>query len=293
MDKYIKQIAAFFILVSAIFPIVYLHAEDQALTRFHFSARRDNPGFFSLFNSIIGALDYCEQQNGYLTIDFEDNGWYYDEHHGPNWWEYYFESPYDEQNKNDSGQCIKLKAWQKIAFTLEAQFQMPRDRAHALIKKYINIKPHITKKIDIFYYEHMKNFHVIGVHYRGTDKHLEAPKVSYEKMFEIVHREFLSHSIMRPTKIFVATDDQRFMQFMKERYGHFVCGINAMRSVDHKAVHVEKKGSNYKKGEDALIDCVLLSKCDLLIKMSSNLSDTSQMFNPKMQVIHANIGYDE
>jgi hypothetical protein len=263
----------------------------QEPTNFHFTARKENPGFFSLFNSIIGALDFCEQENGYLTVDFHEDGWYYDEKKGQNWWQYYFEQPNVQVNEGHSKETIK--AWQKIVFTLEAQFQMSRERAHELIKKYIKIKKPIQEKIKAFYQNDMKNFHVIGVHYRGTDKQKEAPKVSYEEFCAIVDREFIIASSFAPTKIFVATDDQNFLAFMRKKYGNSICAINAIRSDNEKAVHEELEGDNYKKGEDALIDCVLLSKCKLLIKMSSNLSDSAQMFNPALPVIHANIGYGE
>jgi hypothetical protein len=44
----------------------------------------------------------------------------------------------------------------------------------------------------------------------------------------------------------------------------------------------------YKKGEDAVIDCVLLSRCSKLYKMASNLSDTSCKFNPLISVTNLN-----
>ena len=40
-----------------------------------------------------------------------------------------------------------------------------------------------------------------------------------------------------------------------------------------------------KEVENALIDCILLSKTDLLIRTSSNFSLASTFFNPKLPVI--------
>ena len=37
--------------------------------------------------------------------------------------------------------------------------------------------------------------------------------------------------------------------------------------------------NNYKKGEDALMDCLLLSRCSFLLKSSSALSQFAVYFN--------------
>lgn len=65
----------------------------SAQTAYLFTARRDNPGFFSAFASIIAALDFCDQHDAMLGIDFQKEGWYYDSQKGPNWWNYYFDQP--------------------------------------------------------------------------------------------------------------------------------------------------------------------------------------------------------
>lgn len=270
-----------------------------AQTAYLFTSRTDNdkPGFFSAFNSIIAALDFCEQHNAPLGVDFQKEGWYYDTQKGPNWWSYYFDQPRIALHMPIQ-EVRKFKAWQKIICALQGQYEIGCIRAHELIKRYIRIKKPIQNKIDAFYLKHMDGFYMIGVHYRGTDKTREAPAVSYETVSDIVHSQLQNRPSDIPFKIFIATDDQNFLEHMQKIYGQMICSIDALRSRDNNAVHTNalhtnQELSNYKKGEDALIDCMLLSKCDLLIKMASNLSDTSLMFNPYIPVIRLNKNYDE
>jgi hypothetical protein len=247
-------------------------------------------GLFSEFNSVIGALDFIEKNGVGMKVDFGKKGYYYDVFKGPNWWEYYFEPI----NFGSDIGTIKKKfnAYQKVRFSLTAQFDMPRERAYELIQKYVKIKLCIQQKIDAFVARNFKDHYVIGVHYRGTDKWTEAPKVSYEEVHHVI-ASTIEDKQQIPIKIFIATDDALFLAYIEQQFPHLVCSIDAIRSTNGQSVHIYEKVANYKKGEDALIDCVLLSKCDFLIKMASNLSDVSIQFNPDIPVIRLNKGYHE
>ena len=56
---------------------------------------------------------------------------------------------------------------------------------------------------------------------------------------------------------------------------------NMFRSVDGNPTHW-RDISNHDKGEDAVIDCLLLSRCQFLIRSASNLSVCSTFFNPEL-----------
>lgn len=256
------------------------------------TARKDPAGFFSTFNTIIAALDFIEEHGAAMIIDFGTEGFYYDPSKGPNWWSYYFERL--RMDDHDLSICFykRFKQYQQMIFTLRGQFVLPRARAHHLIEKYIRLKPFVQEKIDAFVRDNFQNYYVIGVHYRGTDKSTEAPSVAYET----IHREVLSVMdtvVHMPVKIFVATDDAVFFEYMQQQFSERVCAIDALRSHDENSVHMNPFLNNYKKGEDALLDCVLLSRTHFLIKMASNLSDVSLQLNPNIPVVHLNTSYSE
>ncbi len=247
--------------------------------------RLDLGGFFSVFHTVLGALDFMETNSTCcgLGVDFEDKGFYYDKEYGQNWWEYYFE-PIDLGRKTDV--IKKFFHYQKVVFSLNSEFGMSRERGHQLIQKYICLKPHIKNKINDFYEANFKDTYVIGIHYRGTDKCLEADIVPYKNVDERLQPLIKEHN--QHYKFFVATDDSYFLAYMHAHFPGHVIAIDAIRSDEGTAVHFAEKNLNYKKGEDAIIDCVLLSKCDLLLKMSSNLSNCSIKFNPNVPVIELN-----
>ena len=251
-----------------------------------------NPGFFSVFNTVLGCLqDFDQGLFQGLTIDFQDKGLYYDPLYGPNWWHYYFE-PINISNTN-SGQTTvkKFPLYKKIIFAFQSQFDIDRQEGYFLIGKYIHLTSHIQDQISNFVREHFKDSYVIGVHYRGTDKVSEAPAVTYELVAKEVNKAIEAYH-GSDYKIFVATDDGLFFKYMVGMFPNKVCGIDTYRSEDGTPVHIQKN-NNYKKGQDALLDCILLSKTDLIIKCASNLSDTSLKFNPNIPVIHLNTSYSE
>ncbi len=249
------------------------------------------PGLFSVFHTVLGALDFYEKSENCegLILDFEDQGPYYDEKYGSNWWEYYFE-PIKVGTLN-APQLQKFPTYKKALFSLEAQFKMSLKRGSELIQKYVRLKPAVQKKIDLFISTHFKSKTIIGIHYRGTDKKIEAPEVSYSYVTELVARDKLLSQ--KNTKIFVATDDTNFLIFMNQQFPGKIIATNAIRSDDGTPVLYSHWNEGYQKGEDAILDCILLSKCTKLYKMASNLSDASVKFNPSIPVVQINKNYSE
>lgn len=248
-------------------------------------------GMFSSFLSVLGALALYD--DGYyagIHVAFGKQGFYYEPEIGQNWWRYYFEPIYlgDDQT---SVPFTTINGAPDHNFADTVEFTLKRKYVHELITRYIRIKPHIQQRVDEFVASRFGNSFVIGVHYRGTDKKCEAPRAEYSEMTK--HIDSLLNGISNVDsgmlsedwKIFVATDEQAFLHYMCRNYGSRVIFLdNAIRSTNGSPVH--HTNNNYKKGEDAILDCLLLSKCNYLIKTSSNLSLCSSYFNPNMGVLH-------
>jgi hypothetical protein len=251
-------------------------------------------GFFIDFLGVVGALRLYETRRiSGVSINFGTDGVYYDPSVGENWWEYYFE-PIHLGERVDSlvvpcHHAIQIGS-DAINLTCVAEFQTYREEAYHLIEKYIRVKPYIEGKVQQIVNDSFGYSTIIGVHYRGTDKWTEAPMTPFEnvaayiddaiaQLVEIGHFEI---------KIFVATDEQNFLDYMRERYpSRVICYEESERSGSGTAVHLSGSGGTpYKKGEDAIIDCLLLSKTDIILKTSSCLSLCSSYFNPYIPVIH-------
>lgn len=261
-------------------------------------------GMFSVFSHALALIQTYE--DGLIQgakIDFGKSGCYYFEEYGPNWWEYYFDPI-------NLGTCEESTLREGVVFYndhLRIIEKNTREENYALIEKYIHIKPHVQSKIDSFLSTHFsKDLYMIGVHYRGTDKRDEAERVPYEHVLQAIY-EHIAGLGGRAYKIFLATDENPFLEFLLSYFPNELCYTSAMRSKDmnHPLHYANQDHRNrqpdwylreipdeeppkknpYQVGEEALIDCVLLSKTDALIKTPSNLSDFSSFFNPKIPVI--------
>ncbi len=128
-----------------------------------------------------------------------------------------------------------------------------------------------------------KDHFVIGVHYRGTDKVLEGPRLEYYKVAASVFQYVIDYKL-KDFKVYIATDESEFLKFMKSLFGPRVLYIPAFRSVTHEPTHLVNNNP-YRQGEEALMDCLLLSHCQVLFRTTSNLSLWSTYFNPYLTVI--------
>ena len=249
---------------------------------------------------------------------------YYDPKVGENVWDYYFEPPAqytyrqieemirDESNPLNHNYLYSLSdedLWYlhkhnkssifgypygyyilKTRYD-EKWYQRQRRRANRLINKYIRIKPGILQEVNDFQNEFMSGHHVIGIHMRGTDKGAASSASKTKRMIgpEMYAREIDKYSLHHPeSKLFIATDQKQYLEYMKKRYGERVICYDSIRSSDKLAPFQMKDELNYKKGKDVLIDCLLLSRCDYLLKCTSHVGETALYFNPELKSIDLN-----
>lgn len=60
----------------------------------------------------------------------------------------------------------------------------------------------------------------------------------------------------------------------------------------NQPIHLNLAGDRNRKGFEALVNCLLLSRCDALIRSASFLSGWSNVFNPALPVIMLNRPFD-
>lgn len=240
-------------------------------------------GLFSRYLTVLGFLEHFE--NGHyagLNVNFEDRGFYYDPEHGPNWWQYYFDPLYVGSTNNA---VIKRFNWEECSDAAYfACDNLTRERAFELIKKYIRPRAYIKEEVEAFIDSRFQKTYTIGIHYRGTDKitEKEALFISYSNVLEALLLHINENQIAK-FKIFIATDEQPFLDYMKARFPRQVIYQEATRSENDQAIHIGNTNP-YQIGKEAVIDALLLSRCDFLIRTWSNLSLCSTFFNPKMPV---------
>lgn len=243
-------------------------------------------GMFAVFSSVLGSLK-CFETGQYSGISVEfNNGYYQDQNYGPNWWEYYFEPIHVGNRENGVLEC----SYEVYKHVITEGFFLSREEGFQLIQKYIHLKPEIQKALDQFVNKKFKDHFVIGVHFRGTDKIVEWRRSSYEEVYKGLKKILsgLSSAQKKKLKIFIATDEQPFIDYMEKKLPRQIIYADNVRSPDPQTpLHHSNQlfNSNYQKGKEALLDCLLLSKCQILLRPNSCFSWASTLFNPTMECI--------
>ncbi len=247
-------------------------------------------GLFSEFATVLGALEHYERwarQYAGLRVDFGTRGLYHDSAVGTNWWEYYFDPI--EIGSSEGAAKTEVTAFRLDLFSNEG-LALSRQRGFELIGRYVRPAPRICDEVESHVREHFKDAFVVGIHYRGTDKSEEAVRVPYEQVRAAVVDTIDTAKPAR-WKLFVATDEQAFLDYMRAKFPDALTYRRIFRSVDGRAIDVVNEDSSQKKGEDAVIDCLLLSRCQYLIRTESNLGACSALFNPGLPQIRLNRAY--
>lgn len=244
-------------------------------------------GLFSIYQQVLGALAVCKLIKSSLRIKSDKGSYFTNGRPETGWWTYYFENDIYFPEYRQCDRTINIEPTKGAAKLSHLGNAMPRQQAYQLTRL-LNLRPDVLNMIDSFVCDHFLGNQIIGIHYRGTDKvhgsFPEADHVSYTKIYEMI-------KMQKPeTKVFVATDEQNFIDFMKDRLGDRVLSIVAQRSSDGLPIHhqTDRAGVDfdcYKIGLEAIMDCFLLARTNLLIRTDSNLSRVSMYLNPKIPVI--------
>jgi hypothetical protein len=249
-------------------------------------------GFFAQLTWCLYLLEHCCRHK--LIPDICLTGDIYrDPERGRNWLEYYFDISRpitSEELARNVRYTKKAREWEDMGQPLGAAISI-EDGAR-ILRRYLTPKLHIMKIVDDFWKIISANGPVIGLHFRGTDKSSEAPRVSWDYCVKVI-TQFLKQSATM-YGVFVASDEQKFIDFIKLSvtevpvYSHD--DHYRSRGINEPPVHLEE-GDGYEKGEDALVNALLLSRCAVLIRTTSFLSAWASIFNPQLKVVLLNRPY--
>ncbi len=263
-------------------------------------------GFFTNFLHTLQHL-YRYDKYGRIPIIYCHGGSYAKSRRSKaNIWEYYFEpvSKYSIKDLNFKTDDIKKTAkylktglrdepancWNHKKKPPSIGLFSPnaecRVHVNSIIRKHIFVKDCIMKKISTFYNNTMKGHNLLAVHLRATRDAPERQGINPFDRFQRYIDKYISKHAQ--CKVFVATDCDRTLNKLKQEFGRQIIFYDSIRSVNGHPVQYgsrperELKCAGPRVGEDALIDCILLSKCDFMIYGLSNLPACAAYFNPNI-----------
>lgn len=238
-------------------------------------------GFFSLFFQAIGAVSFARENRSNVILRYNSAA-YHDLALGNNWWSQYFEDDRFFFGSSDAKELEISDLEVQRAFAVYGR-DMPTEMGSNIVAA-IKIRGNITRIVADFAERNFSGHNIVGIHYRGTDKVSGSIKESDRIPHEFVFDHIDSH-FDKSVRLFVATDELDFLETAARYYGNRVISYQALRSSNGVPLHKNTDSMlRYKIGEDALIDCLLLSRCGSLVRTASNLSHACRFFNPSQKV---------
>ena len=264
---------------------VSLHAR-QRLNKGVFSIEiRENSGFFSVMQMVLFILMHCEERSLMPRISAR-GGLYGDAEGKVDWFSAFFETVRHAQPSANPARKVRTSTVRdlvQLGFRQRYEARLELAQASALFRAYYRPAAHITAEVDAICSKLDIGPSTLGVHFRGTDKKLEAIPVAREEFCRLVETTLAENPHL--TSIFVSSDEQSFVDFfLAWPFGKPV-RVAPAKLLAHGSMPVHFSGyPGLEIGREALVSSLLLSRCGYLVKTASYLSAWAKIFEPSLPV---------
>ncbi len=247
---------------------------------------------------------------------------YFDASRGPNAWDYYYEpvgpaqelSSLVEQGRvvtlTTASELSRLYLWERESWfmnpfgyyrsvrnTADGDYpyewwQMQRNHAREFLEDgTVRFQKPILDQVDKFA---AKNFagKTLGLQLRGSDKFdfgtgpNLSRKVMPEEYFPHIDRYLADHPSC--TGIFVATDQRQWLKVLEAAYPGKILSFSewSLSDSDENSFHLtEQKAA---RGVEVLVDFLLLSRCDFVIKCHAAVGEMALTLSPEVEYLDLN-----
>ena len=249
--------------------------------RLHVAFTNPRIGMFAQMNFCLYMAQYAAQHRLRLWITLNSEN-YIDPARGPNWFDYYLCNRDGVAEGKPDAQIIRHNGELPFRAVIPS-----RREANRLFFQQYSVRPELAGAVEDFAARHGIGPRTLGVHYRGTDKNLEADPVATPHAIEAIKA-----AISPATRnVFVASDQASFLSEARQdlRDIDVISHDDSVRSSDGAPVHLgSPKVGNYAMGRDAFINALLLARCGHLVRTASTLSAWSLIFNPEITATSLN-----
>jgi len=213
--------------------------------------------------------------------------------------EYYFEPLFTVQDIREE---VVLKNRPSIPELKYGHYDLKYKDAYNFLKEMFfrnyKIRDDILSVVMQFEEEHFTNNTILGVQIRTTDLMGTGQNKNIDYFMDKIRTVTKIHDI---NKIFVATDNNEVITICNSSFSDktilYLKDIERVNDINNKIgqhdrinindeLYSSRKYHNYLCGKEAIIDTLLLSKCDYLIKSFSALSDVALIFNDKIKKVY-------
>ncbi len=160
---------------------------------------------------------------------------------------------------------------------------LARKRAYGrqMVADYVRVKPELQAKARAFFAERLQGSYAVGVHIRGTD-HAYADPIPPETYMAAI-RSHVRQIGTDDYKVFLATDQQQFVEQFQSDFGSRLVVSDCLRSTTSIApFNLNVARSPYVLGEEVLLDVLTLAQCQYLFKGASAVGEYAMWFAPQL-----------
>jgi hypothetical protein len=171
-----------------------------------------------------------------------------------------------------------------------------RKAAKGVIDRFVRPRAYILRKANEFFARRMAGHYVVGVHARGTDA-ISQQELRTFRHGSLVLSRYLAEierllDIQPTSKILVASDEQSSVDYLAAAFGDRVMSYDSVRHTSGVAAGqgptgwimpayiARDRGVAAKNGEDAIVEYLLLSRCNYLVHNGSSLARTVMLNAP-------------
>lgn len=245
-------------------------------------------GFGATLTHMLVLLDYCDRRGLVPTIRITNRLYRREGRRTNDWFDEFF---------------VRLgPSARKRPFLLYAKVQCNEDyprifadnidiaRAHAVFAKYVAVNREAISIAEAFVQAKFKG-RTLGVHYRGTNKASEAPRVAWESVATAVRDAIAADPEIATA--FVATDEPEFLHWLTGRnIGVQLCSYGSESTLTSDGPTYLSDGDPGVKGLEALVTILLLAKCSVVVRTPSHLSAWAKILNPEQAIVMLARPYD-
>jgi hypothetical protein len=264
------------------------------------SIRSINAGFAANFNLVLCNLDRWLGKDGVRAAEVlwrvspDARQFAYGARDHPNPWLHYFEPlPFADPPtpRLEVKTYPRTGAHQIVGKDAYAVYKIDpfwRRRYSGLYSRFVRPRPFLVARADAIFEAGLAGVFRLGVHYRN-------PRHGHECLDPIPPPEAFIARARRilagagPARVFLASDYQPAVDAFEAAFGSMLVvqpAVQRATAEDHDQVHHVRPEPSFALGEQVLVDCLLLARCEALLHVTSNVATAAAIINPRLKLIY-------